>query len=92
MTRDEIDQYLDDRGESALLADGFEEALIGFGQRCGQPLLAVYDYTKMVEVLMFRDGMSYDDACEYIDYNVVGAWVGEQTPLILTPISKDIYL
>ena len=86
MTRDEIDQYLNDIGESALLADGFEDALIGFGQRINEPLLAVYNYDKMVEILMFRDEMTYDDAIEYIEYNVVGAWVGEQTPMFVRSI------
>lgn len=89
MTRDDIDQYLNDIGESALLADGFEEALIGFGQRINEPLLAVYDYDKMVDVLMFRDGMTYDEAIEYIDFNVVGAWVGEQTPMFVRSVPED---
>ena len=29
--------------EELLLADGFDAALIGTGERCGQPTLAVYD-------------------------------------------------
>jgi len=88
MTRDDIDQYLNDIGESALLADGFEDALIGFAQRINEPLLAVYDYNKIVDVLMFRDGMTYDEAIEYIEFNVVGAWVGEQTPIFVRPIRQ----
>ena len=30
-----------------------------------------------------RDGMSYDEAMEYFDFNVQGAWVGENTPIFL---------
>ena len=33
--------------EELLLADGFEAALIGTGERCGQPTIAVYDREKM---------------------------------------------
>lgn len=30
---------------------------------------------------MVRDGMSYEEAIEYFDYNVSGAYVGEKTPI-----------
>lgn len=86
-TRDKIDEYLKEMDESTLLMDGFEDALIGFSQRINDPLLAVYSYDKMVEVLMYRDGMDYDEACEYIDFNCVGAYVGEQTPIIVRSLA-----
>ena len=72
------------------VADGFDEALIGFSQRMNEPMLAVYSYEKMVRVLMDNDDLSYDDAVEYVDFNVVGAWVGEQTPVIVMPIESII--
>ena len=53
-----------------------------------EPMLAVYSYEKMVQVLMDNDDLSYDDAVEYVDFNVVGAWVGEQTPIIVMPIDS----
>ena len=65
-----------------LLADGFDAAFIGSGERCGQPTLAVYDRDKCIEILQGQ-GMSYDEAQEYFDFNVVGAWVGEQTPIFV---------
>jgi len=83
VTRDDIDAYLKERGETVLLMDGFDEALIGFSQRMNEPLLAVYSYQVMVDVCVFRDGMSYEEAEEYIEYNCIGAWVGEQTPIIV---------
>jgi hypothetical protein len=85
-TREQISEALEDMGESTLLMDGFEDAFIGFSRRINEPVLAVYSYDKMVDVLMFRDGMNYEDATEYIDYNCVGAWVGEQTPIIVMPL------
>lgn len=86
MIRSEIDDILESRGETVLLADGFDDAFIGVSQRMNEPLLAVYSYDKMVEVLVVRDGMTEEEACEYIDFNVVGAWVGKQTPIIVTSI------
>ena len=43
--------------------------------------LAVYDRQKCIEILMERDGMTDEEAVEYFDYNVTGAWVGENTPI-----------
>ena len=67
----------------ALLADGLDDALIGYARRCGQPELAVYDYDKAVSIFMSRDGMTYEEAVEFMEFNVVGAWMGENTPLFL---------
>lgn len=86
MTREEIDQHLQNIGQSALLMDGFDEALIGFSQRINEPLLAVYKWQRMVQILKNRDKMSYEEAVEYIEYNCIGAWIGEQTPIIVMPI------
>ena len=72
--------------QETLLADGFENALIGFGYRHHQQV-AIYDYRKCIEVLMGRDHMSEEDATEYMDYNVVGSYVGEYTPIFF---DKDL--
>jgi hypothetical protein len=40
----------------------------------------------MMEVCMVRDGMDEEEAEEYISYNCIGAWVGEQTPIIVMPV------
>ena len=39
----------------------------------------------MIKVLMERDGMEYDEAMEYIDYNCVRAipYYGEMSPIIV---------
>jgi len=66
-----------------LLADGFEECLIGVGSRCGQPDIAVYDQTKCIQVLMSQ-GMSHEEALEYFDFNVLGSWVGKETPIFVS--------
>ena len=84
--RDEISSKFEEMEENVLLMDGFEEAFIGYSQRINEPVLAVYSWEKMVDVLMTRDGMSDGEAKEYIDYNCIGAWVGEQTPIIVMPL------
>jgi hypothetical protein len=38
---------------------------------------------------MDRDGMSHDEAIEYLEFNTVGAWCGENTPAWIYPIKKE---
>jgi hypothetical protein len=67
----------------ALLADGFEDAFIGMAERCSQPAIAVYDAGHCIRILMERDGMNLNEAVEFLDFNVLGAWLGENTPAFL---------
>lgn len=76
-------------GSGARIADGFDDCIIGIASRCGQPDLVVYDSVKIVDKLVLRDGMSYEDAVEFYEYNILGAWVGEGTPLYITPIQTQ---
>ena len=79
-----VDFIYDQIGETvAMTADGFDDAIIGIGSRCGQPDLLVYDVDTALDILMDRDGMDYEEAQEYFSFNVEGAWVGEGTPIWL---------
>jgi hypothetical protein len=52
---------------------------------------AIYDGYRMVRVLMRRDGMSEEDALEYISFNVEGAYLGIETPIIYWPyVEKEL--
>ena len=66
----------------ALLADGFEEALIGYTQ--GSNVVAVYDYDTCVSILIHRDSMTIEDAVEFMEYNVEGSYVGDKTPVFIS--------
>lgn len=82
-TPDNIREKLTEWNPEALLADGFESALVGIVQRCSLGPLALYSYTKCIDILIDRDGMTYEEAIEYMDYNVLGAYMGENTPMFL---------
>ena len=66
----------------ALTADGLDDAIVGVGSRCGQPDLFVYDVEKVIEILV-KQGMAPEEAWEWFDYNIGGAWMGEGTPIWL---------
>lgn len=89
MTTDEIREALAEENPEALLADGFEAALIGIAYRCGQKPLAVYSMQRAIRVLVERDGLSESDAEEYLEFNVLGAWNGENTPIFLVAERGD---
>ena len=68
-----------------LKADGLDEAIIGVGRRCSQPDVLVYDTKRVLRILVGRDGMSWEEAEEFFEFNIVGAWVGDETPLFMVP-------
>jgi hypothetical protein len=45
----------------------------------------VYDAEQIRENLMKRDGMSFEDAREYIEFNIEGAYLGVRTPVLVWP-------
>ena len=63
-----------------ILADGFDSAFIGVAHQLTASF-AVYDRKKCIEILM-KD-MTSEEAEEYFEFNVQGAYVGENTPAFL---------
>jgi hypothetical protein len=77
---------LDDLAEAnpdALLADGLEAALVGYTVNHHHPHVAVYDIDKCVDVLVERDGMTPEEADEFLSFNTLGAYVGENGPMFV---------
>lgn len=73
-----------EQNPEAVTADGFESAIIGVANRFGMEPVVAYDYDKCIEVLVKRDGMTYEEAIEFFEFNVTGAWVGEGTPVFVS--------
>ena len=81
--RDRVEEQLKEEHPQALFADGFDECIIGIARRaCKEPLVA-YDREKCIQTLVDRDGMSREDAEEFFEFNTIGAWVGEGTPIFI---------
>ena len=64
--------------EEILKADGFDHAVIGIEERS---MRLIYSVGKCIEILMTEQDMSLEEAMEYFDFNVKGAWVGDKTPI-----------
>lgn len=64
-------------------AEGFDKAIIGYTRIAGREDVLAYDYWKCIDILRERDGMSSEDAIEFMEYNVMGAYIGKYTPAFI---------
>jgi hypothetical protein len=82
MTREELLEVYEgliDENTEILMADGFDDAIIGL---CSKSMRVIYDYDLMIEVLE-DEGMTEIEAIEHLEFNVLNAWVGDQTPIYM---------
>lgn len=80
MTRDEIAEYYPE--VMFLDPEYFDDAIIGVVNRINMTAVC-YDEKKIIDILMKEDGMDYDEALEYYQYNILGSWVGDHTPVYM---------
>ena len=77
----------DDHG--VMFYDGLDEAIIGTAERINLGPVVAYDVEKILEIYIERDGMTYEEAQEFFQYNVIGGWNGEMTPVFINKIEID---
>lgn len=71
-----------ERCDRVALWEGLDDALVGLVTRCGQAdPIAVYERNAIIRLL--SKDMPFDDAVEWIDVNINGAYIGEHTPFLL---------
>lgn len=77
--------YISDMCEDAmfLAEEKFDSAIIGLAERFGGVEAVAYDVQKVLEILE-EEFSSMDDAIEWYEYNILGAWMGERTPIFVT--------
>ena len=72
-----------------LKIDGHDDAIIGpamvWTEDGSLRQVLVYDAEVIRETLMTRDGMSFADAREYIEFNIEGAYMGPHTAILVWP-------
>lgn len=79
--RAKIDRMVDELElEGIILYDDLDDALIGLFQQFNTYFVA-YDREKCIQILM-KD-MSWEEAQEYFDFNIIGGYVGKSTPAFL---------
>ena len=83
-----IREYLEPMFEGLLYLSEpeFDSAIVGVADRIGMETVVVYDTSKVIDILCERDGMDREQATEFYEYNIIGAYVGERTPMFITLI------
>jgi hypothetical protein len=71
-----------------LKIDGHDDAVIGPAMIWGNGeriSVLVYDAEAIRTTLMERDNMDSEEAREYIEFNIEGAYMGPDTPILVWP-------
>lgn len=72
--------------------DDLDEAIIGpamVWQKNSHIEVLVYNAEVIRNILMSRDGMDFEEAREFIEFNIEGAYIGPDTPILVWP--NDLY-
>ena len=76
--------------------DGYDECVIGTANIWRDQMtveVLVYSADAMLEVMRLNDGMSEEEAYEYFLFNIEGAYIGIDTPVLVfsNPDWKEEY-
>lgn len=71
--------------EVLFLPSEFDVAIMGLSVKFNE-YSVLYDSVKCIECLMLLDSMTHDEAIEYFEFNIVGSYVGSNTPTFLVDI------
>lgn len=78
-----------DDGDEVMAIDGFDDCVIGdamvWHPDGSVVRRLIYAGEAILAQLVDRDGMTHQDAVEYCEVNIQGAYVGESTPIICWP-------
>ena len=85
LTKEDIEAINPD----AYFAIGLDAAIIGIGHQCNAAPVVIYDYDKCVKILMKDNDWDYEAAMEWMEFNVVGTYIGEGMPIFMTVFSEE---
>ena len=69
--------------------EDFDPCIVGVGRRFNDTVL-VYDMGKVLAMFVAQ-GMDPVDALEHFEFNVIGGWLGEGTPIFNVPVTDPAY-
>jgi hypothetical protein len=83
MTLDDAMGSLEDN-EALLMdpQDQFNPCIVGTGYLFNHGPVAVYDIGRVLASLV-SEGLTEEEAQEHFEYNVIGGWVGDGTPIFV---------
>lgn len=76
-----FEQYPDN--EFTFLPEEFDHTIMGVIEAIGAEPKICYDREGVIQQYI-EEGMTHEEAIEYFDYNTIGSYVGETTPVFMT--------
>ena len=84
----DIRELLAHSNEEAVLLDGFDEAIVGVSHSFGKDSVVAYSIAEIIKIMIERDGMTYEDAMEFFEFNILGAHFSDHNPVFI----ESLYL
>ena len=79
--RQEIEEWLESSERETIFFEGLDMAIIGITE-VPDGYKVCYDIGRVLELLIIS-GMTEEEAIEYFDFNIEGAYVGPLTPIFV---------
>ena len=87
---DKLKEFLLNFDENIVIADGCEHAFLGVSNT-PDGYCAVYSTERIIANLMENDNMDFETAEEYMHFNIIGADVGQRTPVFIDVIPEEFW-
>jgi hypothetical protein len=80
----------DDSPNKLIKVDGHDNSIFGIAEAFGEPDRIAYDKDFLLQELVDQ-GMTQEEAVEYYEFNILGAYIGNKMPIFISRASiKDI--
>lgn len=76
-------ELAEEYGDDLLFMDDYDDCVIGVADSFGSESRVAYDLGKVIAALISREQMNKEEAWDWWAYNMVGAYVGDRTPLFV---------
>jgi hypothetical protein len=83
-----MDEYVDEYLRLEPRED-YDPCIVGVARRFNDTVL-IYSIKAILDMHV-RQGMEYDEAAEYFEFNTIGGWYGDQTPIFLQDTVLEDY-
>ncbi len=87
---EKLEEFLADIDDEIIIADGLAHAFMGLTST-PEGVVAVYSTERIISNLMENDNMDFETAEEYMHYNIIGANVGQRTPVFVDVIPEEFW-
>ncbi len=87
---DNIRNILDEYAEGSVILEGFNDAIIGVTEEFGRGSRILYSKDKILEILTSDNQMDILEAIEYYEFNILGSYLGEGTPIFLDKTINEL--